>query len=101
MSWSHEARRRYYTNLRLGYRPLGDNEHEVAQAIADGANSVRDIVRMTTLKHTAVHTTLLNLRGHGIVVPPPDVPARAGLTIAPGYVVHKGEIFQLMKVGPQ
>ncbi len=92
------ATERNYARLRSGLRPIGDKERRVAQAITDGANSIRDISRLTGLGHTSTHHTLLNLRGKGIVLPPPGSLHRGGLTIAPGYVVHSAEIYEMRKV---
>lgn len=89
---------RYYARLRAGLRPIGDRERIVAQAIADGANSINDVIAATGFGRNRAHLTLLNLRGKGIVLPPSGSTQHGGLTIAPGYVVHKNEIFELRRV---
>lgn len=92
---------RQYARLRSGLRPIGEAERLVAQAIADGAHSMREIAAVTGRAFTHTHKAILNLRGKGIVLPAPGVIADHALTIAPGYVVHNNEIYQLMKVGAQ
>lgn len=91
--------RQYYDRIRDGQFPLGEHERLAAQAIADGANSVRDVMRLAGLRLCVTHRAVLNLRAHGIVVPPLGGREFAGgLTIAPGYVVHRNEIFELRRV---
>jgi hypothetical protein len=104
MAQSKEAARRYYSRLRSGFRPLGDIDRVVAQAVADGANSLNDVAAATGMGRDMAYRSLCSLRGHGIVVPPfgghgERQKHQGGLSIAPGYVVHNNEIYILMKVG--